>query len=127
MVKSCAEATIELLSKYGVTTIFGIPGVHTLDFCRALTDEADDPYKIRHIQARNEQGAGFMAEGWARATGDVGVALVYEFAAICMSTTPELNDPVVSYTNKLPSEVLPDINPILPFATTVPPEFNATI
>ena len=65
MTKSCAEATIELLSKYGVTTIFGIPGVHTLDFCRALTDKADDPNKILHVQARNEQGAGFMAEGWA--------------------------------------------------------------
>ena len=68
MTKSCAEATIELLSKYGITTIFGIPGVHTLDFYRALTDGVEVPNKIRHIQARNEQGAGFMAEGWARAT-----------------------------------------------------------
>jgi len=87
MTKSCAEATIELLSKYGVTTIFGIPGVHTLDFCRALTDKADDPNKIRHVQARNEQGAGFMAEGWARATGDVGVALVISGPGVTNAST----------------------------------------
>ena len=87
MTKSCAEATIELLSKYGVTTIFGIPGVHTLDFCRALTDKADDPNKIRHVQARNEQGAGFMAEGWARATGNVGVALVISGPGVTNAST----------------------------------------
>jgi len=87
MTKSCAEATIELLSKYGVTTIFGIPGVHTLDFCRALTDKADEPGKIQHVQARNEQGAGFMAEGWARATGDVGVALVISGPGVTNAST----------------------------------------
>ena len=87
MAKSCAEATIELLSKYGVTTIFGIPGVHTLDFYRALTDDVDVPNKIRHVQARNEQGAGFMAEGWARATGDVGVALVISGPGVTNAST----------------------------------------
>ena len=87
MTKSCAAATIELLSKYGVTTIFGIPGVHTLDFCRALTDKADDPNKILHVQARNEQGAGFMAEGWARATGSVGVALVISGPGVTNAST----------------------------------------
>ena len=35
---SCGEATIRLLGKYGITTVFGIPGVHTLDFCRGLVD-----------------------------------------------------------------------------------------
>ena len=87
MAKSCAEATIELLSKYGVTTIFGIPGVHTLDFYRALTDGVDVPNKVRHVQARNEQGAGFMAEGWARATGDVGVALVISGPGVTNAST----------------------------------------
>ena len=87
MTKSCAEATIELLSKYGVTTIFGIPGVHTLDFCRALTDGGGVPNKIKHVQARNEQGAGFMAEGWARATGDVGVVLVISGPGVTNAST----------------------------------------
>ena len=65
------EATIKLLEQYGVDTVFGIPGVHTLDFCRGLNIS-----DIRHVQARNEQGAGFMADGYARASGRPGVALV---------------------------------------------------
>ena len=65
------EATIKLLEQYGVDTLFGIPGVHTLDFCRGLNKS-----KIHHVQARNEQGAGFMADGYARASGRPGVALV---------------------------------------------------
>ncbi|MEM7561504.1 MAG: 5-guanidino-2-oxopentanoate decarboxylase [Pseudomonadota bacterium] len=64
------EATIQLLEAYGVDTVFGIPGVHTLDFCRGLNKSS-----IRHVQARNEQGAGFMADGYARASGKPGVAL----------------------------------------------------
>jgi thiamine pyrophosphate-dependent acetolactate synthase large subunit-like protein len=65
------EATIALLEKYGVDTLFGIPGVHTLDFCKGLNRSP-----IRHVQARNEQGAGFMADGYARVSGKPGVALV---------------------------------------------------
>ncbi len=78
---TCGEATIGLLAKYGVNTVFGIPGVHTLDFCRGL-DQG-----IRHIQARNEQGAGFMAEGWARATGEPGVALVISGPGVTNAST----------------------------------------
>jgi thiamine pyrophosphate-dependent acetolactate synthase large subunit-like protein len=70
-VLTCGEATMRLLAAYGVDTVFGIPGVHTLDFCRGL---ADGP--ITHVQVRNEQGAGFMADGYARASGRPGVALV---------------------------------------------------
>lgn len=65
------QAVIKLLEQYGVDTIFGIPGVHTLDFCRGLNIS-----NIQHVQARNEQGAGFMADGYARASGRPGVALV---------------------------------------------------
>ena len=65
------EATIKLLEQYGVDTLFGIPGVHTLEFCRGLNQSS-----IRHVQARNEQGAGFMADGYARVSGKPGVALV---------------------------------------------------
>ena len=68
---SVGEATIRLLEKYGVDTLFGIPGVHTLEYCRGLNQTP-----IRHVQARNEQGAGFMADGYARASGKPGVALV---------------------------------------------------
>ena len=68
---SCGVATMRLLSKYDVDTVFGIPGVHTLDFFRDWEN-----LDIHHVQARNEQGAGFMADGYARFTGKPGVALV---------------------------------------------------
>ncbi len=79
---TCGEAAIRLLQRYGVTTVFGIPGVHTLDFCRGL-DQG-----VRHVRARNEQGAGFMAEGWARATGQPGVALVISGPGVTNAATP---------------------------------------
>ena len=78
---TCGEATMRLLARYGVDTVFGIPGVHTLDFCRGLGEE------VRHVQARNEQGAGFMAEGWARATGKPGVALVISGPGVTNAST----------------------------------------
>ncbi len=83
---TCGEATIRLLEKYGVTTVFGIPGVHTLDMCRGFSG-GDNISNIHHIQARNEQGAGFMAEGWARATGNVGVALVISGPGVTNAST----------------------------------------
>ena len=41
---TCGEATVRLLAEYGVDTVFGIPGVHTLDFFRGFTD-----LPIRHV------------------------------------------------------------------------------
>jgi len=79
---TCGEATIRLLAKYGVDTVFGIPGVHTLDFCRGL-----DKGEVSHVQTRNEQGAGFMAEGYARATGRPGVALVISGPGVTNAAT----------------------------------------
>ena len=72
MSMTCGDATMRLLARYGVTTVFGIPGVHTLDLCRGMSGGGNSA-AIAHVQARNEQGAGFMAEGWARATGEARV------------------------------------------------------
>ena len=83
---TCGEATMRLLSRYGVNTVFGIPGVHTLDLCRGMTG-GGNAGTIKHIQTRNEQGAGFMAEGWARATGDVGVAVVISGPGVTNTAT----------------------------------------
>jgi len=58
------EYLIALLEQYEVEAIFGIPGVHTAEMYRGL---ATSP--IRHITPRHEQGAGFMADGYARVTG----------------------------------------------------------
>ncbi len=81
MTMTCGEATIRLLAKYGISTVFGIPGVHTLDMCRGFGNG------VRHVQTRNEQGAGFMAEGWARATGQPGVALVISGPGVTNAAT----------------------------------------
>ncbi len=59
---STGEALVGLLEAYGVDTIFGIPGVHNVEMYRALPRS-----KIKHILVRHEQGAGFMADGYARA------------------------------------------------------------
>ncbi len=77
------EATIHLLEQYGVETLFGIPGVHTLEFCRGLNRS-----RIRHVRARHEQGAGFMADGYARASGKPGVALVISGPGVTNALTP---------------------------------------
>jgi len=76
------EASIKLLEAYGVDTVFGIPGVHTLEFCRGLNQAS-----IHHVQARNEQGAGFMADGYARASGKPGVALLISGPGVTNAAT----------------------------------------
>lgn len=65
------SAAIAAIEAAGVDVVFGIPGVHTLAFYDGLHGR-----NIRHILARHEQGAGFMADGYARATGKPGVALI---------------------------------------------------
>ena len=62
----------QLLASYGLDTVFGIPGVHTLELYRGLTCEP----RLRHILTRHEQGAGFAADGYARACGRPAAAYV---------------------------------------------------
>jgi thiamine pyrophosphate-dependent acetolactate synthase large subunit-like protein len=54
------QAVVRALEAHGVEVVFGIPGVHTLRIYDALHGS-----RIRHILARHEQGAGFMADGYA--------------------------------------------------------------
>lgn len=68
---TCGEVLVKLLEAYGVELIFGIPGVHTVELYRGLPTS-----KIRHITPRHEQGAGFMADGYARVTGKPGVCFI---------------------------------------------------
>jgi acetolactate synthase I/II/III large subunit len=70
-VASCGEALVEILEGYGVDTVFGIPGVHTIELYRGLPRS-----RIRHVTPRHEQGAGFMADGYARVSGKPGVCLI---------------------------------------------------
>ena len=64
-----ADALMESLKAEGVENIFGIPGGANLPTYDALVDAG-----FRHIQVRHEQGGGHAAEGYAKASGRVGVA-----------------------------------------------------
>ena len=65
-----AQAVVEVLKREGATTIFGYPGGMALPLYDALYDSG-----IRHILTRHEQGAAHAADGFARATGKVGVCI----------------------------------------------------
>ena len=67
-----------MLKDRGVDAIFGIPGVHNQEMYRGIEEAG-----IRHILARHEQGAGFMADGYARASGKPGVAYVITGPGLC--------------------------------------------
>ena len=79
---TCGQALVKLLEKYGVDTVFGIPGVHTLEMYRGLASS-----DIRHVQARHEQGAGFMADGYARVSGHPGVAMLISGPGVTNAAT----------------------------------------
>ncbi len=61
---TCGEYLVRILAAHGIDTVFGIPGVHTVELYRGLGNAP-----VRHITPRHEQGAGFMADGYARASG----------------------------------------------------------
>ena len=68
---TCGEVLVKLLEGYGVEQVFGIPGVHTVELYRGLARSS-----IRHVTPRHEQGAGFMADGYARTSGKPGVCFI---------------------------------------------------
>ncbi|MFT5271688.1 MAG: 5-guanidino-2-oxopentanoate decarboxylase [bacterium] len=72
-----------MLKSRGVETIFGIPGVHNQEMYRGIEEAG-----LTHVLARHEQGAGFMADGYARATGKPGVAYVITGPGLCNIMTP---------------------------------------
>ncbi|MFV2053423.1 5-guanidino-2-oxopentanoate decarboxylase [Aliiroseovarius sp. YM-037] len=72
-----------MLKDRGVDTIFGIPGVHNVEMYRGIEEAG-----ITHVLARHEQGAGFMADGYARAAGRPGVAYVITGPGVCNIMTP---------------------------------------
>jgi 5-guanidino-2-oxopentanoate decarboxylase len=95
------QAAIALLEAYGVDTVFGIPGVHTLELYRGLADR-----KMRHIGVRHEQGAGFMADGYARASGKPGVCCLITGPGLMNAATPIGQ----AYSDSVPVLVLASVN-----------------
>ena len=72
-----------MLKDRGVDTIFGIPGVHNQEMYRGIEEAG-----IQHVLARHEQGAGFMADGYARASGKPGVCYVITGPGVLNALTP---------------------------------------
>ena len=66
-----ADAVVQTLLQEGIRVVFGIPGVTTLSVYDAFLDHPE----LRHIEVRHEQSAVYMADGYARASGQIGVAL----------------------------------------------------
>lgn len=77
------EALVAGLKERGTTCVFGIPGVHTVELYRGLAASG-----IRHVTPRHEQGAGFMADGYARVSGKPGVAFVITGPGLTNTLTP---------------------------------------
>ncbi|MBT8409775.1 MAG: hypothetical protein KJN93_09130, partial [Alphaproteobacteria bacterium] len=71
------------LKACGVSHVFGIPGVHNIELYRGIGAAG-----LEHVLARHEQGAGFMADGYARATGRPGVAFVISGPGVTNIMTP---------------------------------------
>ncbi|WP_053762968.1 5-guanidino-2-oxopentanoate decarboxylase [Streptomyces sp. AS58] len=76
------EALVAALRAHAVDTVFGIPGTHNLPVYAALSR-----YGVRHVSPRHEQGAGFAADGWARASGRPGVCLTTTGPALLNAAT----------------------------------------
>jgi len=76
------QAVVGALRANAVETVFGMPGVHNLAVYDALLDAG-----IRHVSARHEQGAAFMADGYARASGRIGVCLCTSGPALLNTAT----------------------------------------
>ena len=100
---SLGKLLIQKLECQNVEFIFGIPGVHTAELYRTLSQS-----KIRHITSRNEQGAGFMADGYARMSGKPGVCLVITgpgvtniITAMAQARSDSIPMLVISGVNKL--------------------------
>jgi len=101
-----ADMVVNVLEKLDVQTIFGIPGNHNLDIYDSLLTS-----EIEHITARHEQGAGFMADGFARVNNKPGVALVISGPGLTNIITPmgqAMADsiPMVVISSQLPTSVL---------------------
>jgi acetolactate synthase-1/2/3 large subunit len=92
-----AKVILEALKREGVDTIFGFPGGSVIPLYDAIY-ESD----INHILARHEQGAGHMADGYARASGKVGVCLATSGPGATNLVTPIAN----AYMDSVPMVAL---------------------
>ena len=101
--RTCAEAILHLLRRHGVDHVFSIPGVHTVELYRRFAASG-----LTHITPRHEQGAGFMAYGYAMATGKPGVCFVITGPGVANIATAMGE----AYSDSVPMLVLATNNPV---------------
>jgi len=99
----CYGMLIAALYREGVRVVFGVPGVQLYGVMAALRDEQ----RIRFVTARHEQATGYMADGYARVTGDFGTALVVPGpgllnASAGLSTAYSASSPVLMISGQIP-------------------------
>jgi len=105
------EALVQQLHREGVRVVFGLPGVQLYGVMAALREQP----AIRFIQTRHEQATSYMADGYARAGGGVGTALVVPGpgllnAAAGLSTAYSASSPVFMLSGQVPrSQIGKDI------------------
>ena len=97
------EALVKQLVREGVRVVFGLPGVQIYGTLAALRDEPG----VRLITTRHEQATSYMADGYARAGGDIGTALVVPGpgllnAAAGLSTAYAASSPVLMISGQVP-------------------------
>ena len=102
-----AQALIRALEELGVDTVFGIPGGAILPAYDPLLDST----RLRHILVRHEQGAGHAAEGYAQATGRVGVCMATSGPGATNLVTPIADAymdsvPIVAITGQVPTGLI---------------------
>ena len=102
------EAIVDALARHGVDTAFGIPGVQLDPLFDALHDARN---RIRVIHTRHEQGAGYMALGYAMATGRPGTAIVVPGpgllnASSALATAYAVNAPLLCVVGQVPSRLI---------------------
>lgn len=98
---TCGELLVQLLQELGVEVVFGIPGVHTVELYRGLPAT-----RIRHVTPRHEQGAGFMADGYARVSGKPGVCFIITGPGMTNITTAMGQ----AYADSIPMLVISSVN-----------------
>ena len=105
---SGAEIIWECLIKEGVDTVFGYPGGAILPAYDALNNYSD---RIHHVLVRHEQGATHMADGYARISGKVGVAIATSGPGAAnmvtgIATALMDSSPIVCITGQVPSAAI---------------------
>ncbi|MDQ2668150.1 MAG: biosynthetic-type acetolactate synthase large subunit [Gemmatimonadota bacterium] len=106
--RSGAQIMCEALVRQGVDVIFGIPGGAIMPFYHALPEYET---QLRHVLCRHEQGAGHAAEGYARASGRVGVCIATSGPGATNLVTPIADawmdsSPLVAITGQVSSTLL---------------------